>query len=250
MTFTARTFATLTLIFMLLTATASAQSYIWRPELYGCVVGSQTRAVVDTRDYLVKTRDAALDSDIEDEMTTLNSLFGVQVAIYFPNDGLKSAYFTHEKHDKLLKRDDVPPEMYEYITGSIFIGMGLLDDEYHNYGSLMSVPGILAHEYAHAMQYQNKFPYPKSLRSEQHADFMTGWYIAYRCQCRVQDPRVALDSIARKGDRTGYFDSGIHGTSEQRASAFMAGYYYFQQGGRDAMSAYRYALGVVTSSGE
>ena len=33
MTFTARTFATLTLIFMLLTATASAQSYIWRPEL-------------------------------------------------------------------------------------------------------------------------------------------------------------------------------------------------------------------------
>lgn len=249
MTFTARTFATLTLLFTLLTATASAQSHIWRPELYGCAVGEHTRAVVDTRDYLVKTRDAAFDSAVEREMTTLNSLFGVNVAVYFPNDGLKDASFTTKKHPELLKRDDVPEEMFPYITGSILIGMGLLDDEYQRYGSLMSFPGILAHEYAHAMQYQNNFPYPKGLRREQHADFMAGWYIAYRCQCRVQDPRVALDSIARKGS-TGYFDVGIHGTSQQRADAFMAGYNYFRQGGRNAMSAYQYALGVVSHMGE
>lgn len=248
MRFSARIFATLTLIFSILSATAFAQD-IWRPELYGCVVGSQTRAVVDTRDHLVKTRNAALDADIEDEMTTLNSLFGVQVAVYFPNDGLKSASFTHKTHPELLKRDDVQPDMFPYITGSIFISMGLLDDEYQNYGSLMSVPGILAHEYAHAMQYRNSFPYPKTLRSEQHADFMTGWYIAYRCQCRMQDPRVALDSIARKV-KTGFFDVDIHGTSQQRADAFMAGYNYFNMGGRDAGSAYQYALGVVNSRGE
>ena len=246
MTFTARIFATITLIFTLLSATASAQSYIWRPELYGCAVGSQTRAVVDTRDYLVKTRDEAFDSAVEQEMTALNSLFGVNVAVYFPNDGLKDATFTHEKYPKLLERDDVPREMHPYITGSILISMGLLADEFRSYGSFMSFPGILAHEYAHAMQYQNNFPYPRGLQREQHADFMAGWYIAYRCQCRVQDPRPALDSIARKGS-AGYYNVGIHGTSQQRASAFMAGYYYFHQGGRDAMSAYQYALRAVSS---
>lgn len=249
MRFTARNFATLTLIFSLLTATASAQSYIWRPELYGCIVGSNTRATIDTRDHLVKTRDAALDYTIEQEMTDLDSLFGVSVAVYFPNDGLKSASFSHRKHPELLKRDDVPEELHQYVTGSIFISMGLLSDEIQNYGSLMSVPGILAHEYAHAMQYKNNFPYPKTLRSEQHADFMTGWYIAYRCQCRMQDPRVALDSIARKV-KTGFFDVDIHGTSQQRADAFMAGYNYFNMGGRDAGKAYQYALGVVNTWSE
>jgi hypothetical protein len=240
----ARIFATITLLLSITSATAFAQN-IWRPHLYGCL---RSHSYVDEinldDDFLINTGNRALDDAIEDDITNLDSLFGVRVSVYFPNDGLVEARFSYEKHPMLMIRDNLNPNTQ--LTGSIFISRGLLEDEFQSYGSLMSLPAILAHEYGHAMQYQNNFPYPPGIRRELHADFMSGWYTAYRCNCRPQDPRVALDSIARKGADRGFFDPANHGTNQQRAAFWMAGYNYYRQTGGDAMSAYQTALRLVS----
>jgi hypothetical protein len=246
MTFGSRIFATITLLLSLLSATAFAQQDVWRPHLYGCLHNRNTVDEINMKDYLVRTGNAALDADLEEDIARLDSVFGVHVSVYFPNDGLQDARFTTETNATLMTRDDVPPSEQAQMSGSIFISRGLFEEEFQRYGTLMSIPGILAHEYAHAMQARYGFPYGKGIQRELHADFMSGWYTAYRCNCRQQDPRPALDAIARRGDNRGFFDPNSHGTNEQRAAFWMAGYNYFRQTGSDAMSAYQYALRLVS----
>lgn len=241
-----RLISVLTILIVFNSVVFAVQAQVWRVKLYGCIQAGSTEAEVNLRDYLVNTRDPYLDEAIHDDVVQLDGLFGVRVSVYFPNDGLIEARFTPEQSRELILRDDGDPNAR--MTGTVLISLGFLQKEFaENNGSQMSVPAILAHEYAHAMQYANQFPFGEGVRKELHADFMAGWYVAHRCRCRIQDPNVAFQSMFRKGDARGFFDPKHHGTNQDRWEAMVAGYYYnFQANDGSAKAAYDYALRVVS----
>src|SRR5258706_3673380 len=149
-------------VFMLLSfltpLTVRAQVQTWRVRLYGCIQAGSTDAEINLRDHLVNTRNPSLDAAIKDDVVQLDEMFGVRVSVYFPNDGLIEARFTPEQSRELILRDDGNPNAR--MTGSVLISLGFLEEEFReNNGSQMSVPAIIAHEYAHAMQYANGFPF-------------------------------------------------------------------------------------------
>jgi hypothetical protein len=232
-------------LFQVLAATAYGQ--IWRVRLEGCLQGNRATADINLKDYLVRTRNPALDEGISEDIDQLDQIFGVRIAVYFPNDGMMDASFTPQQSTELILRDDVPASVR--LTGSIFISLGLLQKEFTEAnGSWMAVPAILSHEAAHAMQHANNFPYQNGIRKELHADFMAGWYIAHRCRCGRQDPKIAFESFYRKGDSLGFFDPNHHGTSEERVAMMLAGYNYnYQTNESSARDAYDYALRIVSS---
>jgi hypothetical protein len=240
-----KTFAAVTMIVSLLTV--SAQGQTWRPRLYGCLEGEKDYAEINLRDYLVKTSNPSLNAAVEDDITQLDRLFGVRVSVYFPNDGLQDARFTPETNDELILRDDGDRRVQR--TGTVLISLGFLEKEYWETNcSMMSLPAVLAHEFAHAMQHANSFPYGKGVRRELHADFMAGWYVAHRSRCRPQDPLAAFASFYRKGTNLGFFDPNHHGTSQDRATMMAAGYAYnIQTNDGSAFDAYNFGLRIVGS---
>ncbi|MFY9621490.1 MAG: hypothetical protein WAM70_08695 [Pyrinomonadaceae bacterium] len=233
-------------LFQVLAATAYSQ--VWRVRLEGCLHGNRAVADIDLQDYLVRTRNPMLDASISQDIDQLNQMFGIRVAVYFPNDGMKDASFTPQQSAELILREDMDPSRVR-LTGSIFISLGLLQDEFTQAnGSWMAVPAILSHEAAHAMQHANNFPYKNGVRKELHADFMAGWYIAHRCRCGTQNPKIAFDSFYRKGTSLGFFDPDHHGTNEDRVAMMLAGFYYnYQTNDGSAKAAYDHALRIVSS---
>jgi hypothetical protein len=107
--------------------------------------------------------------------------------------------------------------------GTIFIGVNLIEAEKRSTnGSLFSLPAVLAHEFAHTLQEHNRFPLYGKWR-ELHADFMAGYFIGHRERLAPQNVSQAAQGIFDKGDYE--FNSPTHhGTREERASAFLAGY--------------------------
>jgi hypothetical protein len=140
----------------------------------------------------------ALDWLIDTDMKMLNFLFSTN-AIGCIQEG----------------QDDV---RYESFNNAVFIGKNRLingfDPPYDS--SLWPVPWAIAHEYAHSMQKARGFPYPNSKWSELHADFMAGWYLAYRIRYTQQD-------LARPLLMAWKMESISHGKSWERVVATAAG---------------------------
>ena len=119
------------------------------------------------------------------------------------------------------------------MTGSVFISSGLLIKEYkETNGSLMSIPAILGHEFAHGMQSDNNFPYSGKWR-ELHADYLAGWFIGHRGRFRPQNAIQAILNFYNKGDYE-FNSEDHHGTPQERAAAFNAGYTLNVQGNEDS----------------
>ena len=99
----------------------------------------------------VNTGWQALDAAMLEDITALNRVFGVNVPLYFLNDGSKNAFFVALKFPPLMQLDGMHPD--SQVTGSVFVDATLLRNEFQEGGgSGMSIPAILGHEYAHAMQ--------------------------------------------------------------------------------------------------
>jgi hypothetical protein len=90
-----------------------------------------------------------------------------------------------------------------------------------------SITAVLAHELGHIVQFERAMPAP-SRNTELQADFLAGWYFSVLADV---DPNFASNSGFQDGvnaffQRGDYmFNSpGHHGTPQQRAAAFVAGY--------------------------
>lgn len=218
----------------LLGLTTHAQT--WRVETYGCLAGRSSTVNLPQNQVSVRTGVAALDDTIMEDLTALDTSFGVTVPVYFLKNQVANAFFTPAKFPELIQADGRDPAMQ--VTGSVFLSMALLDKEFRETnGSLMSIPAILGHEFAHAMQHSRQNPLQGKWR-ELHADMMAGWFIGLRGQFRPQNVQQAGLSLYRKGDYN-FFDAGHHGTPEERAEAFAVGYWlHVNQGVTDASIAY------------
>jgi hypothetical protein len=205
---------------------------------YGCLANGNSTASI--KQAYVNTGWKELDDAMLEDIGALDKAFGVNVSVYFLNDGAENAFFTAQKFPALMRADGINPNTP--VTGSMFIDAALLKKEFKETGgSGMSIPAIMAHEFAHGMQHSNNFPYSGKWQ-ELHADFMAGWFIAVRGIFRPQNPNQAWISISEKGDYE-FFDEGHHGTPQERAEAFATGFLLLSQG-KVVSSANAYNLGI------
>jgi hypothetical protein len=186
-------------------------------ETYGCLSGA-TKGSSKTDKVYVKTGWKTLDDSLIKDITELDTKFGVNVQVYFVKADEDNAFFTAKKFPDLMLKDNTDPNTN--ITGSVFIFSGLLTQEFQNGG--YAIPATLAHEFAHAAQYANNFPYSGKY-PELHADYLAGWFTAHRGRTFPQDQNAALLSFYKRGDFA-FFDKDHHGTPQERANAFIAGY--------------------------
>lgn len=137
----------------------TAQGQEWRVPIYGCAKGGNaSMATVPYEGVSVNMGWKPLDALIVRDIAELQRQFGVTVPVYFLRDNLQDAFFTPKVFPDLIRDDHDDPEIER--TGTVFVSMGLLNDVFLGAnGSTVSVPAILAHEFAHAMQFDNNFPY-------------------------------------------------------------------------------------------
>jgi hypothetical protein len=211
---------------------------------YGCISGSAPGSA-GAKKYSVSTGNQFVDNAIRVDISELNRQFGVFVPVYFENTDVKNAYFTNQKFPELIQEDTGSSDAN--YTGSVFIAAGLWNDEYiKNQG--FALPAIMAHEFAHAMQYSRGFPYGGKWL-ELHADYMAGWFAGHRGRFAAQNDIGILQSFFNKGDYD-FFSQRHHGTPQERANAFFEGFRLNRQfnaafGGQ----AYDYGLQYVRALG-
>ncbi|HKQ07330.1 MAG TPA: hypothetical protein VJ464_19550 [Blastocatellia bacterium] len=240
--------AAITILLLLHQYVPSIQAQEWRVDAYGCIAPGVPQVVITRANILVQTGEKVLDEAITEDIDNLDRLFGVQVPVYFWNEKWTRAQFFPYKFRPLMIADNSDPDMD--ITGSVFVSIGLIEDEFRQAkGRTIALPAILGHEFAHAMQKSNSFPYPGKWK-ELHADFMAGWYIAYRERLRldVKDLMPLLKSFYRKGDESdnGFFQVDPHGNSVERIMAVAAGFGYgFAKDEATGLDAYRAGIKYV-----
>jgi hypothetical protein len=114
--------------------------------------------------------------------------------------------------------------------GAIAFGISLLDKEVRaagGYQNVLSVPAIMAHEFAHLLQYRNDSALV-GVQFELQADYLAGWYMGRRAKLVASggSDRV-LHSVMKtfydKGDYD-FNDPQHHGTPEERMTAISEGF--------------------------
>jgi hypothetical protein len=162
------------------------------------------------RPLLSKSDIAEIDQNIEVEKKYLTECFDLAPRFSFFDDG------------------DTPEALaLPSAAGTqVLIGVGLLRHVMKQgpmYG-VVSTIGILAHEWAHAFQYESGLQEQRNLW-ETHADFMAGWYLGTKhATGRTLVPDHFGRFLYEKGDRKGFFDPDAHGSPQQRVSAMHKGF--------------------------
>jgi hypothetical protein len=115
--------------------------------------------------------------------------------------------------------------------GAIAFGLSLLEKEVSaagGYQNVLSVPAIMAHEFAHILQYRNDSVLV-GVQFELQADYLAGWYMGRRAKV-VSSPggskRILSEVIKTfyaKGDYD-FNDPEHHGTPEERMEAVSEGF--------------------------
>lgn len=174
-----------------------------------------------------------LDYVMTQEYNFLVAKFGVLPDLFYYNDGNGSnAYATSEVLNPYFR------------DGRIAIGFNLIKKECAESTSktCISVAIIMAHEFAHIVDFKYKVQMSNNLRgkkSELFADYLAGCYMHLRSiQYGYTDVRDAAKTFYKLGDYQ--FNSELHhGTPDQRVNALMAGYEYSRS---QVMAGYSYNL--------
>lgn len=150
-----------------------------------------------------------LDQGFQIERQVLNNVFKVSPDFAFIDDKQTPQAFAEKTND----------------GARIFFGETLAQNERQMNPEFWetAVIGIMAHEWAHAFQYNSGLEELKFIQ-ECHADYMAGWYLGLKY--RIVNPDGFARSLYQKpGDnRTGFFDPNNYGSPEQRVAFMMAGF--------------------------
>lgn len=158
---------------------------------------------------------------IEREATALKRIFGVSAVLVFVKEEGRPNAFADEAPLEVLRRFKIRDESAR--DGMVFLGVDLLEKEIHSYHRTgFSIPSIIAHEYAHILQFKYGLPFGDTKRYELHADFVAGWYTAHRSRFVPQNLYESMASFYQQGDYE-FNDPDHHGTPRERLAAFKAG---------------------------
>jgi hypothetical protein len=156
-----------------------------------------------------------LDQNLNNEYAKLVYCFGVRPCSYYIlENGGSNAFATPS-----LSREDYP-------DGTVVLGLNLINKECSESvsGTCISVAVIMAHEFAHILDFKYRYVNQRGKMPELFADYMAGVYLYTReLTYSFTDIKEAANSIFTKGDTD--FNSPLHhGTSQERMNALLAGY--------------------------
>lgn len=197
---------------------------------YGCYISERASREAESDSSVVVLPTSGyqnLDVLIPQEAKIASNAFGVAPGFLFLNDRENSNAFA------------TPASYVQGTSGTVLYGVRLIHEEVAS--ALMSgnaLVGILAHEHAHILQFQRGIRTPGA-RMELHADFMSGWYLAWKQAMGVPgtEVRVLAQSLFSKGDMD-FNSPQHHGTPEERVNAMANGYNCFLGGARFASQAF------------
>ena len=165
-------------------------------------------------------------------------------------------------------RTTTPLDMSKF--GTVIIGKTLIWNEFDRFHVRFdsrqgkhSIHAILAHEFAHILQFQQRFALPWKF-PELHADFLSGWEFGHLKRGEGQpeppssrppdaapfigeampekyDEVIGLVAFYRRGD-SAFYSPDHHGSKKERADAFFSG---FECPAREVGEAYRLGLNYV-----
>lgn len=156
------------------------------------------------------TGSQTLDAKLSSESKILNDIFAVEVELY--------AYDDKNSHNAYAS----PVCDILNCDGSIRLGKSLLLDEIVVANGYVSVIGIMAHEYSHIVQFQQKSKLTGK-SAELQADFLAGWYLGKTKNISFDDLKPFANSLYNKGDFN-FWSTQHHGTPKERANAMIKGF--------------------------
>ncbi len=168
--------------------------------------------------------------------------------IYFPHQNLNITNAYNEEGQRLVTFFKVSPRgffmdeqspnalatsenisNYPDADGTIIFGTKLMLRELQRDNGIgYSVPAIMAHEFAHILQFKKirngEHERPRTRNMELHADFLAGWYLSHRHKFKTTEFDPARNAFEEMGD-TDYTSIDHHGTPQERLKAITGGYY-------------------------
>jgi hypothetical protein len=159
---------------------------------------------------LETTGSEKLDYILSSESTKIKNLFKVDVELFAYDDQNKPNAFASPVCRTLG------------CHGSVAIGKTLLLDELVMSSGYSSICGIMAHEFAHILQYQQKSKL-KGKFSELQADYLAGWYLGRTKNLEKADLKSFAVSLFNKGDYD-FYSQLHHGTPEERSKIMILGF--------------------------
>ena len=151
-----------------------------------------------------------LDKILSDEGKKLNELFLIEVELYAYDDQNKPNAYALKACNTLN------------CDGSVRLGKTLLLNEIVNSNGYVSVLGIMAHEFAHILQFKLNHSFAGK-QSELQADFLAGWYLGKTKELNFDDLEPFARSLFEKGDFE-FWSTDHHGTPAERADMMIQGF--------------------------
>ncbi len=202
--------------------TASAQAASQKKEIVGCALNLGASSF-DQLGVVQPggTGNQSLDAGIQTDILELQKVFGVEAKLFLLKESTgPNAFAIGQAVPQVLNQFQIKPEQSR--DGMVFFGMNLMQAEYKSeFGTGYAVPSIIAHEYAHIMQFKSRFSLGIKWQ-ELHADYLAGWFTGHRRRHYPQNIDESIKSFFSKGDYD-FNNSQHHGTPQERMSAFVAG---------------------------
>jgi hypothetical protein len=184
-----------------------------------------------------------LDNFLNREVNILRRFFETNPSVYYYQDepGAENA--------QAMSR----VENYSYPSGTVILGVHMVTKEFGYSTSGTTIPFVLAHEFAHIVDFNNDITTGYETRiAELFADFQAGCFLYFRSFLTYTDIRAALQSFYLKGDYE-FNNPDHHGTHEERLNAVLAGYNWLKSKARpgvyigvnDAIEAAKEYLGIA-----
>jgi hypothetical protein len=163
----------------------------------------------------VYSGNTALDQNLSNEYFKLVNCFGVMpMSYYIYEHGQPNAFASPNMSDA------------RYPDGTMVLGLKLIQEECSpsRSGTCVSVAVVMAHEFAHILDFKYKYVKRGGKIPELFADYMAGVYLHTReLTFSYTDIAEAAQSIFGKGDYD--FNNPLHhGTPQERMNALLAGY--------------------------
>ena len=171
-----------------------------------------------------KSGNAAFDLALAISLTRISSVFGVTPGFaYYDDSDDKNAFASDEVR---MGRDD----------GTVLFGRNMLKEQLAIPDGDAAVIAICAHEFGHIVQFKKKLMgtlkegQPTVKRCELHADYLAGYFAAYRKHEKPSFPAVKFAVVAHQ---IGDFSKSTehHGTPTERANAISEGFSAFKEKG-------------------
>ncbi len=161
-----------------------------------------------------------LDYFLTNEYNKLVFCFGVKPnSFYIQEDGSPNAFAS-----STVSNNSLP-------DGTVVLGLKLTNQECSSSqsGTCVAMAVVMAHEFAHILDFKNRFVSGQPKMKELFADYMAGVYLHTReLTYTFTDIREAANSIFTKGD-TDFNSPQHHGTPQERMNALLAGYEFSRQ---------------------